>query len=102
MTTGESQTGMDRKGVGGIHRTIDLRSFKEKRLLFQGLGMPSTQPSIKVSLRSFKEFVAKNFDETTPFYKVLMREKDEVSREEFAAKFDVWLGLVNLSVPAEP
>lgn len=30
MTTGESQAGMDRKGVGGIHRTIDLRSFKEK------------------------------------------------------------------------
>jgi len=40
--------------------------------------MQSAQPAVKVSLRNFKEFVAKNFDETTPFYKVLMREKDEV------------------------
>lgn len=30
MATDESQTGMDRKGVGGIYRTIDLRPFKEK------------------------------------------------------------------------
>jgi len=54
-----------------------------------------------VSLRSFKEFVAKNFDETTPLYKVLMCERDEVSRVELAAKFDVWLRLVNLSLPRE-
>ncbi len=65
------------------------------------MGMQSAQRPIKVSLRSFKEFVAKAFDETTPFYKVLMREKDEVSREEFAAKFDIWLRLVNLSMPSE-
>jgi len=64
--------------------------------------MQSAQPSAKVSLRSFKEFVAKNFDETTPLYKVLMGERDEVSRGELAAKFDVWLRLVNLSVPIDP
>jgi hypothetical protein len=54
---------------------------------------------MKVNLRSFKEFVAKNFDETTPLFKVLVCEKDEVSREELAAKFDVWLRLVDLSLP---
>lgn len=51
-----------------------------------------------VNLRSFKEFVAKNFDEKTPLYKVMLSEKDEVSREELAAKFDVWLKLVSLSL----
>lgn len=51
--------------------------------------MQSAQLPVKVNLRDFKEFVAKNFDETTPLYKVLMPEKDEVSREEFAAKFAV-------------
>ena len=61
--------------------------------------MQSAQPAAKVSLRRFKEFVAKNFDETTPLYKVLMCERDEVSRAELAAKFDVWLRLVNLSLP---
>lgn len=61
--------------------------------------MQSAQPATKVSLRSFKEFVAKNFDEATPLYKVLICERDEVSREELAAKFDVWLRLVNLSLP---
>jgi len=63
--------------------------------------MQAAQPSVKVSLRSFKEFVAKNFDETTPLYKVLMCEKDEVSRGEIAAKFEIWLRLVNLSIPSE-
>jgi hypothetical protein len=56
----------------------------------------------RVSLRNLKEFVVKNFDERTPLYRVLMSERDEVSREEFAAKFDVWLRLVNLSLPGEP
>ena len=51
-----------------------------------------------VNIRSFKEFVAKNFDEKTPLYKVLLSEKDELSREELAAKFDVWLKLVSLSL----
>lgn len=55
----------------------------------------------RVNLRNLKEFVAKNFDERTPLYKVLMSERDEVSREEFAAKFDVWLRLVGLSLPGE-
>lgn len=55
----------------------------------------------RVSLRNLKEFVAKNFNERTPLYKVLMSERDEVSREEFAAKFDVWLRLVGLSLPGE-
>ncbi len=64
--------------------------------------MQSAQPTTKVSLRSFKEFVAKHFEETTPLYKVLISEKDEVSREEFAAKFDIWLRLVNLSMPTDP
>ncbi|MGD0319660.1 MAG: hypothetical protein ABSB56_08190 [Nitrososphaerales archaeon] len=54
-----------------------------------------------VNLRSLREFVAKNFDERTPLFKVLMSERDEVSREEFAAKFDVWLRLVGLSLPGE-
>jgi len=63
--------------------------------------MLSARPLVKVNLRSFKEFVAKNFDETTPLYKLLMSERDEVSREEFAAKFDVWLRLVTLSVPGD-
>jgi hypothetical protein len=64
--------------------------------------MQSAQLPVKVSLRSLKEFVAKNFDETTPLYEVLICERDEVSREEFAAKFDVWLRLVNLSTPGDP
>jgi hypothetical protein len=51
-----------------------------------------------VNIRGFKEFVAKNFDEKTPLYKVLLSEKDEVSREDLAAKFDVWLRLVALSL----
>ena len=63
-------------------------------------GWKIVPPTGKVSIRSFKEFVAKNFDQRTPLYKVLMSEKDEVSREELAAKFDVWLKLVNLSLPA--
>lgn len=71
-------------------------------LLFQSLDMRSAQPAVKVSLRSFKEFVAKNFDDTTPLYKVLMCERDEVSRGEFAAKFDICLRLVNLSLPSDP
>lgn len=54
-----------------------------------------------MNLRSLKEFVAKNFDERTPLFKVLMSERDEVSPEEFAAKFDVWLRLVGLSLPGE-
>jgi hypothetical protein len=62
-----------------------------------GKIVPSTG---KVSIRSFKEFVAKYFDQRTPLYKVLMSEKDEVSREELAGKFDVWLRLVGLSLPA--
>lgn len=64
--------------------------------------MQSDRPSVKVSLRNFKEFVAKNFDQTTPLYKVLVGERDEVPREELAAKFDVWLRLVNLSLPGDP
>ena len=64
--------------------------------------MQFTRSSGRVSLRSLKEFVAKNFDERTPLCKVLMSERDEVSREEFAAKFDVWLRLVNLSLPGDP
>ena len=59
--------------------------------------VPSTG---KVNIRSFKEFVAKNFDQRTSLYKVLMSEKDEVSTEELAGKFDVWLRLVGLSLPA--
>jgi hypothetical protein len=64
--------------------------------------MQFAQLSGRVSLRSLKEFVAKNFDERTPLYKVLMSERDEVTREEFAAKFDVLLRLVDLSVPTDP
>jgi hypothetical protein len=64
--------------------------------------MRYTQLSGNVSLRNLKEFIAKNFDERMPLYKVLMSERDEVSREEFAAKFDVWLRLVSLSLPGEP
>ncbi len=64
--------------------------------------MQSAQPAVRVSLRSFKDFVAKNFGETTPLYKVLMCERDEVSRGELAAKFDIWLRLVNLSLPVDP
>lgn len=56
--------------------------------------------ALTINMRSFKEFVAKNFDQRTPLYKVLMSEKDEVSREELAGKFDVWLRLVGLSLPA--
>jgi hypothetical protein len=63
--------------------------------------MQSQRLLAKVNLRGFKEFVAKNFDERTPVYKVLMSEKDEVSRDEYAAKFDVWLKLVNLSLPGD-
>lgn len=40
MATDESQTGIDRKGVGGIHRTIDIRSFKEKLRAKLPLGSP--------------------------------------------------------------
>lgn len=52
-----------------------------------------------VNIRSFKEFVAKNYEESAPLYKILLSEKDQLSREEIAAKFDVWLKLVSISLP---
>jgi hypothetical protein len=64
--------------------------------------LPHSKEPRKLNLRSFKTFVATNFDERTPLYKVVMSERDEVSPQEFAAKFDTWLKLVSLSLPANP
>lgn len=61
--------------------------------------MVSTSGAGKVNLRSFKEFVTRNFRPESPLYKVLISERDEVSPEDFAVEFGVWLKLINLSLP---
>lgn len=53
----------------------------------------------KVDIRKFKQFVTKNFAAETPLYNVLVSERDEITRADFAAKFEVWLKLVGLSLP---
>lgn len=55
----------------------------------------------KIDVRDFKQFVAKNYSAETPLYKVLISERDEISREDFAAKFEVWLKLVGISLPSQ-
>lgn len=55
----------------------------------------------KINVRRFKEFVGKNFAPETPLCRVLMSERDGLSPEDLAARFEVWLKLVNLSLPQE-
>jgi hypothetical protein len=64
--------------------------------------LPHPKEPRKLNLRNFKTFVATNFDERTALYKVVTSEKDEISPQEFAAKFDTWLKLASLSLPASP
>ena len=57
-----------------------------------------------INLRDFKEFVRNRYNPDSPFYQVIVAEKDEVPCEEYAAKFLTWLKLIRMSstVPPEP
>lgn len=55
-----------------------------------------------VALREFKEFVRNKYGHDSPFYQVIMAERDEMSCEEYASKFLTWLKLIGLSSSARP
>ncbi len=50
-------------------------------------------------MRRLKEFVERVVPQDTPLYKVMMSEKDELSPEEYASKSEVWLRLIDISLP---
>lgn len=50
-----------------------------------------------INLREFKEFVRNRYGSDSPLYQVIVAEKDEVSCEEYAAKFLTWLKLIRIS-----
>ena len=55
--------------------------------------------STEVSIRKFKDFVFTALPEESPLHKVLAKEDDEISREEFIAKFPIWWELATVVHP---
>lgn len=51
-----------------------------------------------INLREFKEFVRNRYSHDSPFYQVIVAERDEIPYEEYAAKFLTWLKLIRISV----
>jgi hypothetical protein len=51
-----------------------------------------------IDLREFKEFVRNKYGHDSPFYQVIVAEKDEIPCEEYATKFFTWLKLIQISV----
>ena len=51
-------------------------------------------------MRRLKGFAERSIHRDTPLYKVVMSEKDELSPEEYASKSEVWLKLIDISLPA--
>jgi hypothetical protein len=55
-----------------------------------------------IDLREFKEFVRNKYGHDSPFYQVIVAEKDEIPCEEYATKFLTWLKLIRMSVVTAP
>lgn len=53
-----------------------------------------------IDLREFKEFVRNKYGHDSPFYQVIVAERDEIPCEEYAAKFLTWLKLIRMSSTA--
>ena len=51
-------------------------------------------------MRKLKGFAERSMPRDTPLYKVLMSEKDELSPEEYVSKSELWLQLIDISLPA--
>jgi len=55
-----------------------------------------SQSSNKLDLRPLKSFVREKLPRKNVLRKVLLTEKDEIDRNEFMAKIDVWLKLLDI------
>ncbi|WP_337863331.1 hypothetical protein [Nitrososphaera sp.] len=60
----------------------------------------SNKHATTINLREFKEFVLSRYSSDSPFYRVMVAEKDEMPCEEYATKFLTWLRLIQMSVAA--
>jgi hypothetical protein len=56
---------------------------------------------LKVDIRGFKAFVLDNFKPDPPIFRILASEKDELDDLELAARAEVWMKLIRLSLPSE-
>jgi len=62
--------------------------------------MPTVNgPEPLVSLRRIKRFVERNLPHGSSLYKVIQAEKDELPAESFLSKSEVWLELIDVSLP---
>ncbi len=52
-----------------------------------------------IDLRPLKKWLVKTLSVESPFFKVIMSEKDEISASSFISKSDVWLSLIDISFP---
>ncbi len=52
----------------------------------------------KVNTRKFKSFVEERFPSTSPAYRVIMPEKDEMTKIEYMSKLETWIRIIKISL----
>jgi hypothetical protein len=66
------------------------------RVLGEQHGRAAPRASPKVRIVKVKEFAARNLPEASALRRLLLEERDEIDREEFLAKMDLWLKLLRV------